>query len=116
MNASMTLTRPALTPAISLVGLAIPVLVALLAAPETVLLPPALPLAADPVAVVPLVVAAVPAVMELLAWASNLAPRVGRATLPFTCQTSLVKAGQDGAVAVGVYADMLMPDGVKVAH
>ena len=97
MKPSITATRPAPMPAISLPGLAMPVWLADAAVPvpeaallelppplRLVLAAPLLPLI--PAVAVPLE-AAVPAVMEEATCALYVWPKVGRATLPLTAQS-----------------------------
>lgn len=68
--------------------------------------------APDPVGVP----AAVPAVMLEDTAALKTCPTVGSATPPFTFQTPLVYAGQEGAEREGVYALAETPVGESVAH
>lgn len=95
---NMTATSPALMPAISL-------------------LPDALPLVLDGLAADPVgeeLLAAV--VVGTPPLASSTCPMLGNWTLPLTSQPPAVEAGHAGAVRSGVYAELGVPVGVRVAH
>ena len=58
-------------------------------------------------------------VVEAVAAASNVCPRLGSLAFPLTIQPSLVDVGHAGGVRPGVdseYADSFTPAGVRVAH
>jgi hypothetical protein len=95
MNPSITPTRPALIPAISLPPFEPDFLVAVLWALE----------------VVAVAVAAAPEASVL-----SVCPRLGSATSPFTSQPPAVEVGQAGGDKLGVYAELAVPVGVRVAH
>jgi hypothetical protein len=99
MKPIITATRAALMPAISLPPEALDPFVEVAEAEEPVAVPVELAGFAAAVAEV-----------------ARTSPSVGNATLPSTNQPPAVELGQAGAVRLGVYAELGVPVGVRVAH